>query len=318
NDSVSPDPGGDQLPGNAVAGPNTRHVENADYSRDDFATLTTADAALVRLRRTNEAATTTRSVRPPLPYVFARGTASNLDAWASGASVRAAAIAATRIHQVDASGMPVLDANGNPVRQEVGRANSVGKHVFAPATGTGPANFWRPGVMPFTINSDKWDDDTLLPVDTPVTVAIKAGSLTVGTAQTIIGSSGVAATSFGQPPAALTDYDLPTLAARLPTAEPPLLLSGYVPIVAVTGASSGNVIGFGFLDIDPTSVTSTSFTMTKRDGQVASSNASVALTAPLPAGTDVGDLMTQHMDPITGFKHSLLVPVLVRSMGPAR
>jgi len=70
--------------------------EYGDYARDDFEPASKGPAILVRLKRSNEENTETRSSGPALPLIFGRGSLLNLESKAKGITVRATAIAEGR------------------------------------------------------------------------------------------------------------------------------------------------------------------------------------------------------------------------------
>jgi hypothetical protein len=93
------DKGGDIVRGDYPDGVGISHEEQDDYTRDDFTPNLAGNAYLVRMRRTDESfdpASESSSGGPPIPYLFARGTALDRDTAAQGIDVRATGISDAR------------------------------------------------------------------------------------------------------------------------------------------------------------------------------------------------------------------------------
>jgi hypothetical protein len=246
--NLANDPVGDMVPGSYRNGIGIQHVEQSDYSRDDFDPASGASGFLVRARRTNEAfdpGSDNNSGGPALPFLFARGSLLALDNRAQGVSVRATAIAAA------------------------GRAKAVG-HPDPPHS--------LSGATPFALRRSAWESATFgADVATPLTIALGSPDVLVnGTAVGhFIDLDAAPVTALGQDAVAVPAT--PAAIALLPTTG-----IAYVPVVAGGPLLDNRVIGFGFVNVSRDPADPTRVTLTKRVDRIAGANASAVLLGALP------------------------------------
>jgi hypothetical protein len=279
-------------------GPDVRHVERPDGSRDDFVPAPSpGGAALVQGNQLS-------------PYLFSRGLFLQSPRKLPGIVVRATSVATTRVQDVLPSGGPT----GQPPR-EVGRVRSVG--VPLPPSGgppDGQQTTTRPGVTPFVLYLDNWNTLTTatLGTDNDGTVRLTTPAGTVAAGH-VIATQPV---TIGQ-----------TLPVGSPTGFlqrlPPLF--GYVPVVLrdpnAPTAPTGVVVGFGWVNVQVDGRTQ-QVSITKQAGEPAPDNASAAISQSLLLRDGVApavllQALSTNQDQLA-FRDSLLVPVLVRTIGPLR
>lgn len=257
---------------------NDASEENSSYDRRDFIAAPASSASiapsfLVRLRRINDFQTQSgvdnqagvSSSGPQMPLLFGRGSLiaggdpnTGYSPRHHGLTVRATAIADAR---------PVV---------------SVGK--FSPSMSL-------PGGAPFVFFFTQWGDAMVLPNDDtdansatanqPVQITINGtGTLTINGTQVgyFTSTNPTPLISLGQPTTALTTD--PTPAQLTNALTDPI----YVPIIEDPGSAiGGTIIGFGFLTVDLSTITSMGFQIRKRTGKIASLNATTVLMQPLPS-----------------------------------
>jgi hypothetical protein len=267
------------LPSNAL----TRHVEQSNYTRDDFIpdvpqTGLGGSAFLVRLRRSNEqfsAGSQESSAGPPLPYLFGRGTLLDPETKARGITVRATAIADAR------------------------RAMSIGL-PFASVTPP------LPGATSFALERSFWDGlssrEALIDSNGQITgfrlLRDKDGNV-IGVEPT--------GERFGQ-------FILPATATSIGRAIQGTTggdtLTGYVPIFQALPTE--RVIGFGraSLTLEYTLFGYQIVLITKLPSIVAPENASAVLTDQLNL-VDTAEL-ANVLAAYESFRDPLLAPALVR------
>ena len=259
----------------------SKHTESSDYTRNDFlpadqASSPSANAFLVRLRRTNDLQGLDRlegisSAGNPLPLLFGLGStiqATENGIRQTGFSVRATAIADAR--PAFRIGFPVPLATPPII-----------------------------GATPFALALDFWDS---LTEEVPAPAVVNAsGSISTG--------SHPDAGRFTPPPpdpnaVNTVGQSIPDL--TLPASES-VDLTGYVPIfAAVSGVN--RVIGFGMVAIAGS--TPGTVQITRLTSRIAPANATRHLTEGFPDLSDEALSTVLNLNEI--FDGALLVPVLAR------
>jgi hypothetical protein len=286
---------------------------NPNYNRRDFFQPKSGVASngfLVRMRRTinttgntsnntsgldQEAGISSSGVT--LPVLFGRGSLMARSGGigqlsvASGITVRATAIAAAGDNIQFGS-----------TTYSAGRAKAAGPPYQGTDVNNNPVNI--PGIAPFALSLDSW--------------ASVSGTSWTSTASTTSASCFVAAPQgilqIGQSLPAATPVSVSSSTTNLPS-------TGYVPIYWPYTGSDGNtynvIIGFGYIQFDPTTLT-----VKAESGQVGSGNVSAVLVTSLSIPNDTkgnpvvsaSQLFADHVNLLT---NPLYAPVLVNHyIGP--
>ncbi|HUE69895.1 MAG TPA: Tad domain-containing protein [Pirellulaceae bacterium] len=272
------------------------HMENSDYSRDDFApTAEGDDAFLVRMRRTTE--TFDPAVGESggtIPYLFGRGSLLNVAVRGRGIAVRATAIAQAR------------------------RAMAIGRRALE-----SPAAF--PGALPFVVEISQWPSlvNSVLPLEIEGT-ELRLSGQRVGYLYDLDASDGLGQSlSFGQtapadPQAGTLGGDVIFSQAAQRTGDPSGPRFGYVAIVGSVGSGGeSRVVAFGAMEL--TSGTAATLPFAVLENFLGPENASPVLARPLdvnvfanePNDPELTDLLSQHRLP-SAPQTPLLAPALVR------
>ena len=256
-------------------------AESSDYARSDFlpadqASSPSANALLVRLRRTNDLHGLDKlegisSAGDPLPLLFGLGStiqATENGVRQTGFSVRATAIAHAR--PAFRVGFPVPLATPPVI-----------------------------GATPFALALDFWDSR---PEEAPVSAVVNAnGSISTG--------SHPEAGRFT--PSPLDPNAVNTVGQSIPDPTLPssesVDLTGYVPIFTVVSGVN-RVIGFGHVAI--TGSTPGTVQITRLTSRIAPANATRHLTEGFPALSD--EALSTVLSLNETFDGALLVPVLAR------
>lgn len=286
------EPHGDIVSGTFQGTSAATNPELDDYTRADFAPsgANYDNAALVRLRRSNEsygqAGDGVASNGPAVPYLFGRGSLMNRQSLGAGITVRATSIAAagtlpdgsTTYGRVMSAGGPILAAR---VR---------GLTPFAFSASYWQATFWTnagdtPGTDTLSLVDGTKVQSTKLTTEVGTTGAIPTGQLNIGDSYLPAANS-----------LALSDQVTPDDS-----------LYAFVPIYDQVGGNPYTVIGFGFVQWDPTTSTlSRPYDQGRLIEVVAQGNASAAPTSTtnLTAG-----VLAAHRSLLL----PLVAPVLVNS-----
>lgn len=270
------DPAGDMVAGNYDYDPTLLHIEQPDYSRDDFnpTAVTDANAFLVRMRRTNESIDPGLGVgsnAPPIPFLFGRGTVADPDTKAIGIPIRSTSIS-------DAT--PAMS---------VGRARPAGLEI--------------PGALPFVLRRSQWN--ALADGVSPLVTVMATGEISVSGVipdPTSEGEGFVATATGDSVSRTLGDFvsiksaDVDTFVTQMlaSSAQPASgTIAGYIPIVGDLSSSvPDRIVGFAYVDA-LSNAGSGQFNLTKRTNRVAASNASsTVMTSPDQA--IVTDVFTEH------------------------